>query len=408
MRFHTLLAHRDVRCLWMGQICSQLGDRLIQMILIAVVGLRVPGSTLALSKMMACTIVPAFFISPLAGAYVDRWDRRRTMLVCDLARGACVLALPIVTAWATLRPTYALVFLLFAIACFFLPARLALLPALVPPGGLVAANSLMTTSGMIAATSSVLVGGLLVERLGVPASCLVASVSYLGSAGCIFLMHHRALPPAAPRRPWALLTEIREGLAYAFGQRHAQFVLGVLAVLMGAAGAIVVVSAVVVQQAMGSVTRDLGIFGITLGAGLALGTVWYGHAGHSWPKPWVIVSALFVSGLWLLGFAWGVGMRHSWGAGAITTVGIGIALAPIGIAVNAMIHEVVHDRLWGRVFSAMGIVMNAALLVGLWAAGVAAERITPLGTLLAVSSVVCVAGGVGIGIARVRGRAAVL
>ena len=98
MSFQALLGQRNFRWLWIGQICSQLGDRLTQMILIAIVGARAPGSTLALSTMMAWTVFPAFVVSPLAGAYVDRWDRRRVMVVCDLARGALVLAFPLLVA----------------------------------------------------------------------------------------------------------------------------------------------------------------------------------------------------------------------------------------------------------------------------------------------------------------------
>lgn len=407
MSFRTLLGQPNFRWLWIGQICSQLGDRLTQMILIAIVGARAPGSTLALSTMMAWTVIPAFVVSPLAGACVDRWDRRRTMLVCDLARGAVVLTLPILAAKAAMAPTYLLVFLLFAIACFFLPARLALMPALVDARTLVAANSLMTTSGMIGATTSMLAGGLLVEHWGVAASCGMAAASYLASAACVLGVRPPPAPaPPPPPRSLTLFSEIREGVVYAFGQPHAQFVLGVLFLLTGASGAIFVVATVIVQQALGSVTRDLGIYSVTVGLGLFLGTVAYGRLGQRWHKPSMILWCLTTSGLCLLGFAWGVGGQHLRWAGWVATVALGLVVAPIGSAVNAMIHELVQGRLWGRVFSAMGIVMNAALLLGLWGAGVAAERITPLGTLVVVSGFLVLAGLVGL--LRARGRRVVL
>jgi len=398
MRWRELLAHRafrDFQALWSGQISSQLGDRLTQMILIAIVSARVPGSPAALAKMMAFTVIPAFVVSPFAGAYVDRWDRRRTMLVCDLARGACAFALPAVAAWPQLAPTYGVVFLLFGIACFFLPARLALVPSLVPPEALVAANALVTTSGMIGATASMLVGGLLVEQIGVPASGFMAATSYLASAGCILRIRAR-LPPAAPAaKRRALLAEIREGLQYTVGQRHARFVLWILALLMGAAGAVFVVATVMVQQAFGSVTRDLGIFSMTFGLGLFLGTILYGRLGQRWRKPQLVRWCLVISGLSLLGLGWGVGVLRSWQAGCITTALLGMAVAPVGIAVNAMIHELVHDRLRGRVFSAMGIAMNVALLTGLWVAGTVAESITPLGTLAVVGGSLIAVGVAG-------------
>ncbi len=402
MPFRALLAQRDFRWLWIGQICSNLGDRLTQMILIAVVGTRAPGSTVALATIMTWTVVPAFLVSPVAGAAVDRWDRRRTMVVSDLARSLGVLALPLLTRWPAMAPLNTLVFLLFAIACFFLPARLALTPALVAPDALVAANSLMTTSGMIGATISMLVGGLLVERVGVPTSCVLAAVAYVASAGCVLAVRHRAPPSTGtgytrvPGTGLSLLADIGEGFHHCFSHAPARFVLYVLFLLMVASGAIFVVATVMVQQALGSVTRDLGVFSVMIGLGLFLGTVGYGRFGSRWDKPRLILWCLVACGLCLGAFAWGVGLRHSWRAGMVTTLLVGAVVAPIGTAVNTMIHELVHDRLWGRVFSAMGIVMNAAMLVGLWTAGLVAVRITPVGTLAAVSGLLAVGGALGL------------
>lgn len=397
MAFRALLAQREFRWLWIGQIFSQLGDRLTQMILIAVVGTRFPGSTVALAGVMTWTIVPAFVVSPLAGAAVDRWDRRRMMATSDVIRSVCVLALPMAALRPSMAPTHLLIVLLFAIACFFIPARLALMPALVPPRALVAANSLMTTSGMIGATTSMLLGGLLVEQVGVPASCAIAAAAYLASAGCVLAIRHRAPPAAAPAlHPAALWREIVEGFRYCWRQAPARFVLNVLFLLMAASGAIFVVATVMVQQALGSVTRDLGVFSVTLGAGLFLGTVGYGRFGARWDRRRLILGCVLVCGICLGTFTWGVGVQRSWLAGWLVTACLGVAVAPVGAAINTMIHELVHGRLQGRVFSAMGIVMNAAMLLGLWVAGLAAERITPAQTLVIVSGLLVAAGAAGI------------
>lgn len=398
MSFRRVLAQREVRWLWLGQIWSQLGDRMTQMILIAIVGMRFPGSSLALAKIMACTVIPAFVVSPLAGAVVDRWDRRRTMIGCDLARTACVAILPLTAVWASFGPTYALVFVLFAIACFFLPARMAILPSLVIPETLVAANSLLTASGMVGATVSLLIGGFLVERVGVPVSCAVAAAAYVASAASVWQVRPLAGPalPAEAPPPRALVAEILEGLQYAFGQRHVQFVLGVIGVLMGASGAMAVAATVLVQQAFGSVTRDLGVFSVTAGLGIFLGTVGYGRFGHRWRKPPLMLVCLLGIGLCLAAFTGAVGVWRSWTAGAIATALLGVCVGPIGIAVNSSIHELVGKRLQGRVFSALGVAMNAALLIGFWLAGIVAEQVGPLGTLLMLSGVLGAAGALGL------------
>jgi len=399
MRFRTLLAKRDFRCLWLGQMCSQLGDRTTQTALIAIAGLWFPGSASALARVMACTVVPAFLVGPFAGACVDRWDRRRTMMVCDVARAACVMALPAVLSGPSFLPACGVILALFAVACFFLPARLALLPSLVPPAGLVAANSLMTTSGMVGATVSFFVGGFLVEWIGVPASCGVVAASYAGSAAFVAAIRRRDAPLPTAARSAALLTEICEGFQYVLRRSHAQFAAGVLFLLTAAAGAAFVVATVLVQQIFGSVTRDVGVLGVALGIGLGGGAVVYGRLGQRWNKPILVGVCLVGIGLCLLGLTVGVGVWRSRAAGCVAAGLCGVCVAPIGIAVNAMIHELVHDRLRGRVFSAMGMVMNAGLLIGLGGAGTVAGRLTLRGTLLATAAVL-VAIGIGVLLAR--------
>src|SRR3989338_2550864 len=93
-KFEEVLKNRNFFLLWVGQIISQLGDRLDQMALIAFVYGRSPGSTLGIAKIISFTILPVFLIGPLAGVYVDRWDRRRTMYACDLIRAALVFTIP--------------------------------------------------------------------------------------------------------------------------------------------------------------------------------------------------------------------------------------------------------------------------------------------------------------------------
>ena len=93
-RFREVLKNRNFFLLWSGQIISQLGDRLDQMALIAFIYQRAPGSAIQIAKILSFTIIPVFLIGPLAGVYVDRWDRRRTMYVCDFLRSILVFTIP--------------------------------------------------------------------------------------------------------------------------------------------------------------------------------------------------------------------------------------------------------------------------------------------------------------------------
>ncbi|MFA5315425.1 MAG: MFS transporter, partial [Candidatus Omnitrophota bacterium] len=166
-RFRNILRNRNFSLLWLAQIISQFGDRLDQMALIALVYRYAPGSTTQMAKIMAFTIAPVFLIGPLAGVYVDRWDRRRTMVVCDILRGILILLIPFwLMRLPSLWPVYIVVFVVFSIARFYVPAKMSIIPDLVKADDLLLANSLVNTTGMVAAMLGFGLGGILVGMVG--------------------------------------------------------------------------------------------------------------------------------------------------------------------------------------------------------------------------------------------------
>ena len=127
-RFHEVLKNRNFLFLWIGQIISQVGDRLGQMALIAYVYDKTKaqqGSAMAIAKILSFTIIPVFLIGPIAGVYVDRWDRRRTMYISDFLRTLLVLFIPLfLISKNILGPVYLFIFIIFSLGRFFVPAKL--------------------------------------------------------------------------------------------------------------------------------------------------------------------------------------------------------------------------------------------------------------------------------------------
>ena len=83
--------------LWLAQVVSSLGDW-IGFIAVTAIAARVGGSSPegAISLVLAARLVPGFFLGPTAGVVVDRWDRKRVMVVCDVGRGLVVASLPLI------------------------------------------------------------------------------------------------------------------------------------------------------------------------------------------------------------------------------------------------------------------------------------------------------------------------
>ena len=126
--------------MWVVQVVSATGDWL-GFFAIVVAAARVGGGTpeAAVSFVMTARIVPGLFLAPLAGVLVDRWNRKRVMMVCDLARAATLATLPFVDQlWQLVVASLVLeVFTL-----LWSPAKEASVPHLVPQDRLTIANSL--------------------------------------------------------------------------------------------------------------------------------------------------------------------------------------------------------------------------------------------------------------------------
>lgn len=126
--------------LWLGQVVSSIGDWL-GFVAITALAARIGGSSpeAAISLVLSARLVPGFFFGPIAGVFVDRWDRKRTMIVSDVGRGLVLATLPFVDTIP------GLVVASLAMETFTLmwgPARDASVPNLVQPEFLPQANSL--------------------------------------------------------------------------------------------------------------------------------------------------------------------------------------------------------------------------------------------------------------------------
>jgi len=178
--------------LWVGQLISLLGDRIHQ-IALAFLILNATNSPLAVGLVFLAATAPNLLLGPIAGTFVDRWDRRETMIVSDLLRASIVLMIPI-AAVTNLALVYPLVFLVTSISIFFRPARTAIIPRIVAEDELMTANSATWISETLADVVGYPLAGLFVGFLGraLPLAFWFDSATYLASAILIGTM---AVPP---------------------------------------------------------------------------------------------------------------------------------------------------------------------------------------------------------------------
>ncbi len=309
-RLSELFQNKNFSFLWFSQTISNFGDRLNQMALIGLIYARTPGSTIELAKLMSFTIIPVFLIGPIAGIYVDRWNRKYTMIFCDIARGSLVLLIPLLIIYSkSMVPIYIVVFILFSITRFFLPSKLSIIPDIVHKDKLLLANSLTSTTMMIATIIGFGFGGIIVGRLGAEGGFYVDSVTYFISAIMVSFVALKLKEAARTRPPReklrkiikkTVLGDIKEGIMYLKGHKDIRMVANTMFFLMAGAGAIYIIIIVFVQETLGSSTEHLGYLAMFLGAGLFLGSITYGRFGARLSKRKVINFGLIPSYCWVI------------------------------------------------------------------------------------------------------------
>lgn len=352
------------------------------------------GSTMAIAKILSFTIIPVFIIGPLAGACVDRWDRRRTMYVCDFLRAGLVFIIPFFLFYAkSLIPIYLIIFLVFSIGRFFVPAKLSIVPELVSKNDLLMANSLVNTTGMIAAILGFGISGLIVEWLGAKSGFYLDSLSFLISSACIFSIAKKSRAAMNLKQVSheivevirkSVLQEIKEGVLYFVKNRDIRFTASIIFMLWAALGAVYVVLIVFVQNTLHSATKDLGLLIMFLGLGLFSGSLIYGRFGQRISHHKIIFSSLILSGIMLVVFAFCVNKYHDFSVAAGLAFLLGLLVSPIMIASNTIIHNASDNGMMGKIFSSLEIVMHLGFVLFMFISSFLAERFSQLLILVIV------------------------
>ncbi len=373
------------------------------MALIAFVYLRAPGSAMSIAKILSFTIIPVFLIGPVAGAYVDRWDRRRTMYVCDFLRAILVFTIPFFLFYAkSIIPIYIIIFFAFSIGRFFVPAKLSIIPDLVEKKDLLMANSLVNTTGMIAAVLGFGISGVLVEWLGAKSGFYLDALSFLVSAILIFFIVKKFSSQSLNLKEFSreivevirksVFQEIKEGVRYFVRKKEIRLTAGIMFILWSALGAVYVVTIVFVQQTLHSATKDLGLLVMFLGVGLFIGSLLYGRFGQRISHYKMIFFCLVLSGIMLIVFAVTINhYPHFLTAAALTFI-LGNLIAPIMIASNTIIHKASDNEMMGKVFSSLEIVMHLGFLLFMFITSFLAERFSHLLIMIIVGCVFSILG----------------
>ncbi|MFJ4797235.1 MFS transporter [Kitasatospora purpeofusca] len=176
---------RGFNLFWAGQTVSVVGDRITVFVVPTLMIFVLHASALQVGVVAMAQYLGIPLLGPIAGVLVDRWDKRRTMLVCDLLRLAAVLVIPLAY-WLDLLSTpllFGCVAVISGATIFFNVGYLIAVPAVVPEERMVPAYSRLEGSNSVAEVAGPSIAAGLYSALGVGA-LVVDAASYLISATC--------------------------------------------------------------------------------------------------------------------------------------------------------------------------------------------------------------------------------
>jgi len=387
----------DYRRLWLGQVVSVVGDKINQ-IAMAMMVYAITGSMLQMGIMLGVTFLPAALFGVLAGVYVDRWDRRATMVWADVARAALVVAIPFVVPFG-IYWAYLLAFVVSTISLFFLPAKRAVIPEIVPQEQLMAANSLDNASESVAELVGLGLGGALVALLHYPGAFAIDAATFLFSAGMISSMGYRRVPASASGAPPSVIAEAKEGLRYIWRSNVLRELLTiyVLAAVLGSAAIAICYALALVRYSAGA--PGLALLDGGIAAGALVGAIAVARSGPSRPGlKFLVGTAAFGASLMLVSLA-----STIWVAVLLLVMG-GIANMWFFIPATTILQTHATAELRGRVMAASTTATRLAMVVGIVGAGALADK-TSIAWLAAITGAAAI-GVAAIGFTRASLRSA--
>ncbi len=390
--FLPVFQNRQFLILWAGQIFSQIADKVYLVLMIALIDGRFQQANQPISgwvsSIMVAFTIPAILFGSIAGVYIDRWSKKRVLVLTNLMRGGLVLGLlPLLSLvhdwqpWGDTPVGFALMlgmtFLVSTLTQFFAPAEQSAIPLVVQKRDLLPANSLYTTTMMI----SVILGFALGEPLLALADHLLVSFNIpdLGKnvlvgggyaiAGLILLLLKTGEKKVATTSaPPHVFDDIKDGVRYLGAQPRVRGALIQLVILFSIFAALSVLAVRLAEVMPELKSSQFGFLLAAGGVGMALGAALLGNFGQR-------ISTQRLGAYGAIGMASGlVGLalfyNNLWTTLSMIAL-IGACAALIGIPMQTTIQQETPEDMRGKVFGLQNNAVNIALSLPLVLAGIA-------------------------------------
>ena len=362
----SVFHHRGFSLMWSAQLVETIGCALTSLAASIYVFRETGGAAWSVGLMLMVTAAPSLLLGLVAGVFVDRYDRRRIMVISDILRAVLVLLIPFLVpqgiAWL-----YVIVMLTSVVGQFFDPAWESVLPEVAPDEELAAANSLMAISSFGSTAIGFAASGLIASRYPIEYAFYLNAVAYLFSAGCIFFIKVQKMDIEEKTSVRVVVQNLKAGVNYLLKNPvlRSIFLLAVpVAVSIGLTNSLLLPFA---TRALGAGEFEYGLQEGLTSVGFVVSSLLMVGLLNRWREgQWMTVSlvgmglsALVYSQLRSIPLAIGVQMLS------------GFMNSPYSIARRLLVQRNTATEVRGRVSSAFFVTSNLFFLVGMGAAGLA-------------------------------------
>ncbi len=358
-KFGLVLRSPTFLVLWLSEALSLIGDRLIMVALITLIYDRT-GSAGMVGLLMLFKALPALLLGSVAGAFVDRWNRKWIMVIANLLQGLLVF-------WLPLSPDIAVIFALYLamsiVNQFFVPARSAAIPDLVPSEALLTANSLFAISIVVAMASGPAIGAWIIERVSLNAAFYTDAATFLIPAVAVAFLSIPHQQRAATKP--SLGSDFLTGLAFAYSKPAVRVALTTISAAFLVIGTISVTGVVIIREILNLESSKFGVMMSALGIGMLGGAITSGWLGRRFSYVQLGVAGVILMALGMMALPWSSNLVMA--SLFAATIGLGMIIVQVnGQTLLQTIAPEMRGRLMGISQTLTGsVTFLAAALVGL-------------------------------------------
>ncbi|HWE60861.1 MAG TPA: MFS transporter [Chloroflexota bacterium] len=314
--------------------------------------------------------LPLLVLAPLAGVFVDRWSRARTMAGAVLCQALALTPLLFVHDRSGIPIILVVTLLVNSMSQFFMPAANAAIPVVVGQEGVGAANSLIQMINSFVLILSPALSSLLFALIGPHGLFLVLIVIYVLAAPLLIAV---PAPRPAEARDGAttVLAEMRAGLAYVRRSSVLMAIVAVAFVALLGAGAMSVLDVVFVTRALHLRSETVGFLLTASGLGQLVGGLmmlfvsrWAARRYHR-----LLALSIIASALCIIVYA----VAPTLPVAVVALFCSGLAFTPLIVSFMSLIQIVTEDAFMGRVMSLVNTGMAVAMVVSLASGGALAD-----------------------------------